>query len=71
MGKKDKTVSIVIKNANTLNNVFSQNPVLSMLFCDKHGKAEMKTEEDLREIAPSKLYEEHLSVMCRLVRSSF
>ena len=26
-----------------------------MLFYDKHGKVEVKTEEELREIAPSKL----------------
>ena len=42
-----------------------QNPVLSMLFCNKHGKVDVKTEDDLREIAPSKLYEEHLFVLCR------
>ena len=42
-----------------------QNPVLSVLFCTKHGKVDVKTEDDLREIAPSKLYEEHLFVLCR------
>jgi len=41
------------------------NPVLSMLFCDKHGTVDVKTEDDLREIAPSKLHEEHLFVLCR------
>ena len=46
---------------------YFQNPVLGMLFCDKQGRVEVKTEEDLREIAPSKLYEEHLYVLCRLV----
>ena len=42
-----------------------QNPVLSMFFYDKHGNVDVKTEDDLREIAPSKLYEEHLFVLCR------
>ena len=37
-----------------------------MLFCDKHGTVDVKTEDDLREIAPSKLHEEHLFVLCRL-----
>jgi len=46
------------------------NPVLGMLFCDKQGRVEVKTEEDLREIAPSKLYEEHLYVLCRRSRDS-
>jgi len=46
------------------------NPVLGMLFCDKQGKVEVKSEEDLREIAPSKLYEEHLYVLCRRNRES-
>merc|ERR1711936_189561 len=41
------------------------NPVLSMLFYDKHGKVEVKKEEDLKEIAPAKLHEEHLFVLCR------
>ena len=36
-----------------------------MLFYDKHGKVIVKTEEELQEIAPSKLYEEQLFVLCR------
>ena len=43
-----------------------QNPVLGMLFYTKHGDVEVKTEEDLKEIAPAKLYEEQLFVLCRL-----
>jgi len=41
------------------------NPVLGMLFTDKLGNVEVKTEEDLQEIAPSKLFEEQLFVLCR------
>eukprot|EP00092_Neocalanus_flemingeri_P022108 GFUD01023983.1.p1 GENE.GFUD01023983.1~~GFUD01023983.1.p1 ORF type:complete len:491 (+),score=131.99 GFUD01023983.1:108-1580(+) len=41
------------------------NPVLSMLFYDKHGKVVVKKEDELREIAPAKIYEEQLFVLCR------
>ena len=36
-----------------------QNPVLTMLFYDKYGKVDVKTEDDLRGIDHSKLYEKH------------
>lgn len=41
------------------------NPVLSMLFYNKHGEVEVKTEDDLKKIAPAQLAEENLFVLCR------
>jgi len=55
---------IVKKNIN-MGKKDKSNPVLGMLFYTKHGDVEVKTEEDLKEIAPAKLYEEQLFVLCR------
>jgi len=61
---RPEDLCIVKKNIN-MGKKDKTNPVLSMLFYDKHGKVMVKTKEELQEIAPAKLYEEQLFVLCR------
>jgi len=55
----------IIKNYINMGRKDKTNPVLGMLFYDKEGNVEGKSEEDLKEIAPEKIYEEKLFVLCR------
>lgn len=55
----------VIKNMINMGRKDGTNPVLNMLFYDKSGRVEVKTEDELKQIAPAKLFEEKLFVLCR------
>jgi len=55
----------VIKNNINMGRKDGTNPVLNMLFYDKNGNVGRKKEDDLKQIAPEKLFEEKLFVLCR------